>query len=51
MTVELIRSGYRRIVFVNGPAEANERARLRAEGYLGGDCRGRAEALADPCCP
>ncbi|MBL8580324.1 MAG: LacI family DNA-binding transcriptional regulator [Mesorhizobium sp.] len=34
MTVELIRSGYRRIAFVNGPMEANERARHRAEGYL-----------------
>ncbi len=34
MTAELIRSGYRRIVFVNGPAEDNERARHRAEGYL-----------------
>jgi len=34
MTVELIRSGYRRIAFVNGPAENNERARHRAEGYL-----------------
>jgi LacI family gluconate utilization system Gnt-I transcriptional repressor len=34
MTRELIRSGYRRIAFVNGPAEYNERARHRAEGYL-----------------
>lgn len=34
MTAELIRSGYRRIAFVNGPAENNERARHRAEGYL-----------------
>lgn len=34
MTVELIRSGYRRIAFVNGPMETNERARHRAEGYL-----------------
>lgn len=34
MTVELIRSGYRRIAFVNGPMESNERARHRAEGYL-----------------
>ena len=34
MTEELIRSGYRRIAFVNGPAEHNERARHRAEGYL-----------------
>lgn len=32
MTMELVRSGYRRIVFVNGPAENNERARLRADG-------------------
>jgi LacI family gluconate utilization system Gnt-I transcriptional repressor len=34
MTAELIRSGYRNIAFVNGPAENNERARHRAEGYL-----------------
>ena len=34
MTAELIGSGYRRIAFVNGPAEHNERARHRAEGYL-----------------
>jgi LacI family gluconate utilization system Gnt-I transcriptional repressor len=34
MTAELIASGYRRIAFVNGPAEHNERARHRAEGYL-----------------
>ena len=34
MTAELIRSGYRRIAFVNGPTESNERARHRAEGYL-----------------
>ncbi len=34
MTAELIRSGFRRIAFVNGPAEDNERARHRAEGYL-----------------
>jgi hypothetical protein len=34
MTAELIRSGYRRIAFVNGPAENNERARHRAEGYM-----------------
>ena len=34
MTAELIRSGYRRIAFVNGPSESNERARHRAEGYL-----------------
>lgn len=34
MTAELIRSGYRRIAFVNGPMESNERARHRAEGYL-----------------
>ena len=34
MTVELIRSGYRKIAFVNGPADSNERARHRAEGYL-----------------
>jgi LacI family gluconate utilization system Gnt-I transcriptional repressor len=34
MTAELIRSGYRRIAFVNGPADDNERARHRAEGYL-----------------
>lgn len=34
MTAELIRSGYRRIAFVNGPSESNERARHRAEGYI-----------------
>lgn len=34
MTTELLRCGYRRIAFVNGPAETNERARRRAEGYL-----------------
>jgi LacI family gluconate utilization system Gnt-I transcriptional repressor len=33
MTAELVRSGYRRIAFVNGPTESNERARHRAEGY------------------
>jgi LacI family gluconate utilization system Gnt-I transcriptional repressor len=33
MTRELIRSGYRRIVFVNGPTAGNERARHRSEGY------------------
>jgi LacI family gluconate utilization system Gnt-I transcriptional repressor len=33
MTEALIGSGYRRIAFVNGPSEANERARHRAEGY------------------
>jgi LacI family gluconate utilization system Gnt-I transcriptional repressor len=33
MTGELIRSGYRRIVFVNGPSAGNERARHRSEGY------------------
>jgi LacI family gluconate utilization system Gnt-I transcriptional repressor len=33
MTRALIGSGYRRIAFVNGPSEANERARHRAEGY------------------
>ena len=32
MTAELIRSGYRRIVFVNGPAEDNERARHAGGG-------------------
>ena len=51
MTVELIRSGYRRIVFVNGPAENNERARHRAEGYLAAMPEAGLEALADPCCP
>lgn len=35
MTRELIAAGYRRIAFVNGPSENNERARHRAEGYLG----------------
>jgi LacI family gluconate utilization system Gnt-I transcriptional repressor len=34
MTWELIRAGYRRIAFVNGSSTGNERARLRAEGYL-----------------
>jgi LacI family gluconate utilization system Gnt-I transcriptional repressor len=33
MTRALVESGYRRIAFVNGPSEANERARHRAEGY------------------
>jgi LacI family gluconate utilization system Gnt-I transcriptional repressor len=33
MTSELVRAGYRRIVFVNGPSKNNERARHRAEGY------------------
>ena len=33
MTLALVDSGYRRIVFVNGPSETNERARHRAEGY------------------
>lgn len=34
MTARLIRAGYRKIVFVNGPSDNNERARHRAEGYL-----------------
>jgi LacI family gluconate utilization system Gnt-I transcriptional repressor len=34
MTTQLLKAGYRRIVFVNGPSENNERARHRAEGYL-----------------
>jgi LacI family transcriptional regulator, gluconate utilization system Gnt-I transcriptional repressor len=29
----MIEAGYRRIAFVNGPSENNERARHRAEGY------------------
>jgi LacI family gluconate utilization system Gnt-I transcriptional repressor len=33
MTRELIRSGYRHIIFVNGPTAGNERARHRTEGY------------------
>ena len=33
MTTELVRAGYRRILFVNGPSRNNERARHRAEGY------------------
>jgi LacI family gluconate utilization system Gnt-I transcriptional repressor len=33
MTGELVRSGYRNIVFVNGPTAGNERARHRSEGY------------------
>ncbi len=45
MTVELIRSGYRRIVFVNGPAEANERARLRADGFSAAIAEAGLEAL------
>ena len=34
MTTALIEAGYRRIVFVNGPSENNERARHRAAGYM-----------------
>ena len=34
MTSHLVKAGYRRIVFVNGPSDNNERARHRAEGYL-----------------
>jgi LacI family gluconate utilization system Gnt-I transcriptional repressor len=34
MTAHLLKSAYRRIVFVNGPSDNNERARHRAEGYL-----------------
>ncbi len=33
MTTALVRAGYRRIVFVNGPSKGNERARHRTEGY------------------
>ncbi|HEX4765516.1 MAG TPA: LacI family DNA-binding transcriptional regulator [Lichenihabitans sp.] len=33
MTLALVEAGYRRIVFVNGPSETNERARHRAAGY------------------
>jgi LacI family gluconate utilization system Gnt-I transcriptional repressor len=33
MTNLLIRSGYKHIVFVNGPSGGNERARHRSEGY------------------
>src|SRR5262245_43992599 len=33
MTLALVQSGYRRVAFVNGPSETNERARHRAEGY------------------
>jgi LacI family gluconate utilization system Gnt-I transcriptional repressor len=33
MTADLVAAGYRRIAFVNGPSENNERARHRAEGY------------------
>jgi LacI family gluconate utilization system Gnt-I transcriptional repressor len=33
MTTELVRAGYRNILFVNGPSRNNERARHRAEGY------------------
>src|SRR5581483_5500688 len=33
MTLALVESGYRRIAFVNGPSDSNERARPRAEGY------------------
>ncbi len=35
MTLALVASGYRQIVFVNGPSKTNERARHRAEGYVG----------------
>ena len=42
MTRELIRAGYRRIVFVNGPTENNERARHRARGLSRRDEGGRA---------
>lgn len=34
MTARLLAAGCRRIVFINGPSENNERARHRAEGYL-----------------
>ena len=34
MTRRLLEAGYRRVVFVNGPSENNERARHRAEGYV-----------------
>lgn len=34
MTAQLLKAGYRQIVFVNGPSESNERARHRAEGYM-----------------
>jgi LacI family gluconate utilization system Gnt-I transcriptional repressor len=33
MTLHLAQRGYRRIAFVNGPSNMNERARHRAEGY------------------
>jgi LacI family gluconate utilization system Gnt-I transcriptional repressor len=33
MTEALVAAGYRRIAFVNGPSETNERARHRTEGY------------------
>jgi LacI family gluconate utilization system Gnt-I transcriptional repressor len=33
MTKCMIEAGYRRIAFVNGPSQTNERARHRAEGY------------------
>ncbi len=33
MTRSLIQCGYRRIAFVNGPSQMNERARHRADGY------------------
>jgi LacI family gluconate utilization system Gnt-I transcriptional repressor len=33
MTSQLLKAGYRNVVFVNGPSENNERARHRAEGY------------------
>lgn len=34
MTRRLVEADYRRIAFVNGPSENNERARHRAEGYV-----------------
>ena len=43
MTLALLAAGYRRIAFVNGPSDTNERARHRAVGY--------AEALAESGLP
>ena len=45
MTSTLIEAGYRRIVFVNGPSENNERARHRAAGYIAAMQAGGLPAL------
>lgn len=45
MTLALVASGYRRIVFVNGPSDTNERARHRAEGYRAAMAKAGLEPL------